>query len=140
MPIYITQNEKETIELAKTLAKSLKAGDVIALYGELGSGKTCFVKGVAEGLEFKGEVTSPTFVLINEYKGKLPIYHFDCYRLDTLKEFEKLGYEEYFYDDGVCLIEWAEKIRSLLPEKRIDVFINYSEKPEERKIEYEIKQ
>src|SRR4029450_4298374 len=99
------------------MAPRLRPGSVVALNGELGSGKTQFVKGLAAGLGFVGEVTSPTFTLIHEYiGGRLPIYHFDFYRLDSEEEVVQLGLEEYLQSNGVCVIEWAGKFRQLIPD------------------------
>lgn len=119
----ISNNAAETIAIGEGLAAGLKPGDVIALVGELGAGKTVLTKGIAKGLGVKDVryVNSPTFVVIKEYKGKLPLYHFDLYRLDHPSMLDSENYEEYFYGDGVCVIEWADKIRAILPKKRIEV-------------------
>ncbi len=108
---------EETIAFGRRLAETLRAGQVVALYGELGSGKTHLAKGICAGLGIDpAHVTSPTFALINEYRGgRLPVYHFDTYRLKSLEEFMALGYEDYFEGEGVCLVEWPEPIESLLP-------------------------
>jgi tRNA threonylcarbamoyladenosine biosynthesis protein TsaE len=112
----ISRQPSETIAFAKDVASRLRAGTVVALNGELGSGKTQFVKGLAAGLGFAGEVTSPTFTLIHEYMGgRLPIYHLDFYRLDAEEEALQIGLEEYMQGDGVCVIEWAGKFRELIP-------------------------
>jgi tRNA threonylcarbamoyladenosine biosynthesis protein TsaE len=105
----------ETEACGRNLARELKAGDIVALQGELGAGKTCWVQGVATALSVHEAVRSPTFTLINEYHGRLPIYHFDLYRLNRPQELEELGYEEYFFGDGICILEWAEKAGRLLP-------------------------
>ena len=120
---FISNSVEETIQIGVKLARKLKKGDVIALIGDLGSGKTILTKGIAEGLGVKNPryVNSPTFVIIKEYKGKLPLYHFDLYRLSRSTLLDAESYDEYFYDDGVTVIEWADKIRTLLPEKRIEV-------------------
>ena len=120
---FISNSVEETIRIGVKLAKELKKGDVIALIGDLGSGKTILTKGIAEGLGVKNPryVNSPTFVIIKEYKGKLPLYHFDLYRLSRSTLLDAESYDEYFYDDGVTVIEWADKIRTLLPEKHIEV-------------------
>lgn len=112
-----TSGAAETRRLGRTVAKQLRAGDVIGLYGNLGAGKTVFTQGLCEGLGLAGEqVTSPTFSLLHEYDGGTwPVYHFDAYRIETLDEFFDLGYEEYFFGNGVCIIEWAERIEPLLP-------------------------
>lgn len=119
----ITKNAEETILAGEKLAKKLKAGDVVALSGNLGSGKTTFTKGIGKGLGVKNpkRINSPTFVLIKEYDGKMPLYHLDLYRLDALQEIENLAIEEYIYGKGVTVIEWADKIKCLLPKKRISV-------------------
>ena len=96
---------------------------MVAIDGDLGTGKTCFIKGIAIGLDSKDEVTSPSFSIIKEYSAKIPIFHFDLYRLNRSEEIEGLGYEEYFYGEGVTLIEWANKIKHYLPEKLLSVNI-----------------
>ncbi|GBD02679.1 tRNA threonylcarbamoyladenosine biosynthesis protein TsaE [bacterium HR18] len=112
-----TDTPEATRALGKHLARRLHPGDVVALYGELGSGKTQLVKGIAEGLGIpEAEVNSPTFTLLHIYLGgRLPLYHFDAYRLRQLEEFYALGYEEYFFGEGVSIVEWAERIEPLLP-------------------------
>ncbi|MFH1782803.1 MAG: tRNA (adenosine(37)-N6)-threonylcarbamoyltransferase complex ATPase subunit type 1 TsaE [Candidatus Omnitrophota bacterium] len=119
--VTITNSTEETIRLGKDLAKGLSKGDVISLSGDLGSGKTTFTKGIGEGLGMKSamKINSPSFVLIKEYKGRIPIYHMDLYRLDNVMEVEDIGIEEYIYGDGVTVIEWGDKIKELLPEKTI---------------------
>ncbi|MBI4335954.1 MAG: tRNA (adenosine(37)-N6)-threonylcarbamoyltransferase complex ATPase subunit type 1 TsaE [Candidatus Omnitrophica bacterium] len=125
MKTYVTRCREGTIELGARLAKGFKGGDVIALTGELGSGKTTLTKGIAKGLGVKAYryVNSPSFVIIKEYQGKAPLYHFDVFRVDSLSEVDALGFEEYFYGNGVCVVEWADKIRNLLPNKRIEIKI-----------------
>lgn len=120
---YISNSPEDTIEIGRELALKLKRGDVVALIGDLGSGKTVFTKGIAAGLGVKNPryVNSPTFVIIKEYKGKMPLYHFDLYRLDHSSVLDEEGYEEYFYGDGVTVIEWADKIRPILPKKYVEV-------------------
>jgi tRNA threonylcarbamoyladenosine biosynthesis protein TsaE len=122
---YLSQSPEETYQLGIKLGKNLTAGDIVALTGELGSGKTCLIQGIAVGLAILNpkQVTSPTFTLINEYRGRLPIYHFDLYRISKPEEFYDLGFEEYFYGDGVTLIEWAEKAVDWLPPQHISVCI-----------------
>ncbi|MBI5124197.1 MAG: tRNA (adenosine(37)-N6)-threonylcarbamoyltransferase complex ATPase subunit type 1 TsaE [Candidatus Omnitrophica bacterium] len=121
--MLISKSVDETIDLGAKLAKKLKKGDIVALVGDLGAGKTVFTKGIAKGLGVKNAryVNSPTFVIIKEYKGKLPLYHFDLYRLDHYTSFDEMNYEEYFYGAGVTVIEWADKIRKILPKKYIEV-------------------
>ncbi len=113
----VTNSTEETIKLGKRLGKYLRPGDVLGLIGDLGSGKTTLTKGIAQGLAVEEDaVSSPSFVLIKEYKGKIPLYHFDLYRLDKIQDIGCLGVEEYLFDDGVCAIEWAEKMKMLLPD------------------------
>ncbi len=113
----ITESEEETHQLAKSIAEELQPGDVLCLNGPLGAGKTQFVKGLASyfGID-PATVQSPTFTLIHEYEGRLPIYHFDCYRMENPEEALEIGAEEYFYREGVSVIEWPEKIMPFIPE------------------------
>lgn len=106
------------------LGGRLVPGTVVGLIGALGSGKTCLAQGICRGLGVEEYVTSPSFVLIREYLGRMPVYHFDLYRLRDAEELFDLGYEEYFYGDGVCLVEWAERAQSLWPEDAIEVHLN----------------
>jgi tRNA threonylcarbamoyladenosine biosynthesis protein TsaE len=122
----ISRSPEETRDLGKDLARTLEPGSVVALIGPLGSGKTVLVQGICTGLGVEKTVTSPTFVIINEYPGSLNrspiwVYHFDLYRLENIDEFLRLGYEEYFFGKGITLIEWAEKIREFLPNKRTEI-------------------
>lgn len=110
---YITKNKEETIELAKKYASTLNPGDVVVLDGDMGAGKTVFTKGIALGLGIKDNVTSPTYAYMNDYGGKL--YHYDCYRLSGGEDAEALGLTDYFYSNGVCVIEWAQIIADVLP-------------------------
>jgi len=115
--IIVTNSQEETIKLGKRLGRHLKPGDVLGLIGDLGSGKTTLTRGIAQGLAVEEDgVSSPSFVLIKEYKGKIPLYHFDLYRLDKLSDIGSLGVDEYLFDNGVCVIEWAEKMKMLLPD------------------------
>ncbi len=118
-----SKSVKETMEIGVKFAKGLKRGDCVALIGDLGAGKTVFTKGVAKGLGVKNAryVNSPTFVIIKEHKGRFPLYHFDLYRLDSHSGFDDMNCEEYFYGDGVTVIEWADKIRELLPDRRWEI-------------------
>lgn len=119
----ISKSVEETIQIGEKLAKKLKKGDCVALIGDLGAGKTIFTKGLAGGLGVKNAryVNSPTFVIIKEYKGRLPLYHFDLYRLNSSSLIDAENFEEYFYGGGVAVIEWADKMRELLPKKYIEV-------------------
>ena len=117
----VVEDEQATMQLGQRLASLLKAGDVVALYGELGAGKTCLVRGLAKGMGIaEGQVASPSFSLINEYPGPMPLFHMDCYRLHLDEEIEELGLEEYFDGPGITIIEWAERIKDL-PEDRLDI-------------------
>lgn len=118
-----SSSPEETKRFGRKLAEDLKKGDIVALIGPLGSGKTCLTQGICAGLGIKELVTSPSFVIINQYTGKFWVYHFDLYRLENKKELIDLGYEEFFYDRGVCIVEWAEKIRELLPKRRIEIYL-----------------
>lgn len=118
--------------MARKLASFLKAGDIISLTGDLGAGKTVFVQRLAKGLGIKNRITSPTFNLIKEYKGKIPLYHFDIYRLENLSELINLGYEEYFYGQGITVIEWGDKIRPLLGSEYLEIEFKLKTKMNER--------
>jgi len=119
----VSRSPEATIALGRRLGSLLTKGDVVALCGPLGSGKTTLTKGLAAGLGFveSAEVKSPTFVLIHEYAGRLPVYHVDLYRLDQLEEAARLGLEQYLDGDGVCIIEWADKFPSLVPRAHLRV-------------------
>lgn len=124
---FATSGEAETEALGERLARRLRPGDVVALTGELGSGKTCLTRGVARGLDATGPVTSPTFNLLHEYAGQVPVYHFDLYRLKSGRELEDLGWEEYRAGQGVCVLEWAERAGSLLPDDHWGVHFEISD-------------
>lgn len=121
----ISRNEKDTCRFGQEFARQLASGTVVALYGEMGSGKTTFVRGVSRGLGCRQQISSPTFTLINEYEAEIPIYHFDFYRISHLREAWELGYEDYFNKKGICLIEWPERVLELLPPRRIDVYFEH---------------
>lgn len=135
-----TTSEQETRALAQAFAGKLQRGDVVTLLGELGTGKTLFVRGVCEAFEAQQHVTSPSFVILNRYEGKdqdrreLLIYHLDLYRVKSLEEIYDLGYEEFLYGDGITLIEWAEQLGELLPAKRYEVRLHYGESDTHRRI------
>jgi tRNA threonylcarbamoyladenosine biosynthesis protein TsaE len=113
---FITKRWEETFRIGQHVAPLLESGDVLALIGNLGSGKTVFTKGVCHGLHVTDVVTSPTFTLIHEYKGRLPVYHFDFYRLNSPEEIEMLDLDGYFNQSGISIIEWADKGETLLPD------------------------
>lgn len=124
MQEFTTTSASGTIALGKKIGEKLQPNDVLALYGPLGAGKTTLVQGVAEGLGIKDYVTSPTFILINEYQGRIPLYHVDLYRLADVSQIEDLGIEEYFTKGGVCVIEWAERLKNLMPKKHQAITID----------------
>ncbi len=123
----ISGSREQTFETGRRIGTVLEKGDIVALTGELGSGKTCLTQGIAKGLgvDDRVPVVSPTFTLINEYPGRVPLFHFDAYRLSGFRDLEDMGYEEYFFADAVIVIEWAEKVRELLPEKALVVRFAY---------------
>ena len=121
---YRIKNEAETRAFALALADKLQAGDVLALIGELGTGKTALTRYIGEGLGIHQRISSPTFTIVKEYTdGRLPLYHFDVYRIGDIEEMDEIGYEDYFYGDGLCMIEWANLIEEILPERRSEVTI-----------------
>ena len=117
----LSNSPADTLRIGVTLAKRIKQGMVLALTGALGAGKTTLIQGICQGLGATIPASSPSFVIINYYPGDIPIYHIDLYRLKNLQELIDLGYEEYFYGEGICLVEWAEKALELLPAERWDV-------------------
>jgi len=121
--IITTTSAEDTIKLGEKIAKRLKSGDIVALSGDLGAGKTTLVKGIAKGLGVKNYryVNSPSFVLVKEYRGKIPLFHFDIYRLNNLKEIEDIGYEDYLARRGVVVIEWSSKMTRILPKRHFDI-------------------
>jgi tRNA threonylcarbamoyladenosine biosynthesis protein TsaE len=127
----VTQSPEETLQLGVALAHTLGPGDCVALRGDLGSGKTCLTQGICKGLEVADYVTSPTFILMNEYAGvtakgvALPIYHFDLYRLGDPDELYALGCDDFFYGNGICMIEWADMGGDLIPKEAIDIVLTH---------------
>lgn len=119
--VKITKSREETIKFAEEYGKTLRGGDVLLLDGEMGAGKTVFTKGIALALGINAEITSPTYAYLNDYDGKL--YHYDCYRLSSGEDAEALGLTEYFYGNGVCVVEWGENIADVLPDncKRVKI-------------------
>ncbi|MFC4779601.1 tRNA (adenosine(37)-N6)-threonylcarbamoyltransferase complex ATPase subunit type 1 TsaE [Paenibacillus sp. GCM10023252] len=123
--VWLAESEQDTVRLAERLAAWAQAGDMLALDGDLGAGKTRFSSAYAKALGVPGVVNSPTFTIIKEYTGsKLPLYHMDVYRL-SLDEADELGLDEYFYGEGVTIVEWASLIEELLPEERLQLFIEH---------------
>ncbi|MBI1804016.1 MAG: tRNA (adenosine(37)-N6)-threonylcarbamoyltransferase complex ATPase subunit type 1 TsaE [Ignavibacteriae bacterium] len=136
MVLRETLSEDETIRYGEEFAGALLPGDVVAVIGDLGSGKTCFIKGICKGLGVTEHVASPTFTIVNEYhKGDLAVYHFDFYRVLSLREVHEIGFEEYLSSgDAICLIEWADRVLELLPPRRYDVRMRLGEKNQAREI------
>ena len=133
-----TYSEKETFEAGRALAESAAPGDIYCLDGDLGAGKTVFAKGFAAGLGITEPVTSPTFTIVREYgEGRLPLYHFDVYRISDPDEMAAIGYEEYFFGSGVCLVEWSELIEELIPDNaaHIRIMRDQDKGTDSRKIE-----
>ncbi|MFD2046475.1 tRNA (adenosine(37)-N6)-threonylcarbamoyltransferase complex ATPase subunit type 1 TsaE [Ornithinibacillus salinisoli] len=131
-----TNTEEETLKVAEKLATLVNPGDVITLEGDLGAGKTTFTKGLATGLGVKRTVNSPTFTIVKEYEGNMPLYHMDVYRLENSEE--DIGFEEYFSGDGLTVVEWAQFIEEFLPEDILNITITYVDK-HSRLIEFEPK-
>ena len=123
--IIDSYKEEDTFSFGEELGKKAVPGEIYALCGDLGVGKTVFTKGLAKGLGITESVCSPTFTIVQIYEeGRLPLYHFDVYRIGDPEEMDEIGYEDYFYGDGVCLVEWAELIKELLPVKRVELLID----------------
>ena len=135
--IYETFSAEETQDIGRQLGEGAKAGDIYCLNGDLGVGKTVFTKGFALGLNINEHITSPTFTIVNEYEGRLKLYHFDVYRIEDEDEMYEIGLDEYLFGDGVCLIEWADIIKGLLPDNAVQISISkdLEKGPDYRKIE-----
>lgn len=123
---YRASSGEETVDLGRKMGMTLRPGDVVGLIGELGCGKTWFTKGLAVGLEVPSEtvVTSPSFILVNEYEGRCPLFHMDAYRLKGITDFVSAGLEEFLYREGVAIIEWADRVLEILPDWRTEVRFN----------------
>lgn len=130
----ISLSAEHTMEIGARIGSFLQKGDVIALEGTLAAGKTTLTRGIARALAIDEPVTSPTFTLISEYYGKLPLYHMDVYRLDSIDEFLDLGVEDMLYGDGICIIEWSEKISDTLPDSTITISISIPDTTDQRVI------
>jgi len=134
---YLSQSEKETTALGERFAETLRPGAVVALYGDLGAGKTAFVRGMARGLGIPARVSSPTFTIVNEYPGKTPLFHFDMYRLGGADELFEIGWEDYLDRGGVCAVEWSENVEEAFPPDTIRVTLEKTDE-ETRVIDIEI--
>jgi len=133
MKEYISCSPSQTVEIGRKIACLLKSGDVVALFGDLGTGKTCLISGIADGLGFSGEVSSPTFALVNEYLGgRLNLYHFDMYRVESWEDLYSTGYFDYLESDGVLAIEWSENIEAALPDGVIEITIERTDETERK--------
>ncbi len=125
MESFVSNSERETEQFGETFAKKLSRGSVVAFEGTLGAGKTAFTRGLARGLNCKCSVSSPTFAIVNEYDGDIPLFHFDMYRIETLGELYSIGFFEYLERGGICAVEWSENIYSALPEDTVFVCIEH---------------
>lgn len=132
MQIFYSNSPEETESIASSFSENLNPGDVIALYGGLGMGKTAFVRGLSKGLGTTDEVSSPTFALVHEYNGKLPIYHFDMYRITSLDDLYSTGFFDYLESGGIVITEWSENITDYLPENSIRIEISRGDEDNER--------
>ena len=129
----LLRSEQEVMEYGFRLGQEAVPGQVIALTGDLGAGKTTLTKAIARGLGIEETITSPTFTIVKEYRsGRLPLFHFDVYRIGDIDEMYELGYEEYFFGDGLCVVEWADLIEELIPEEALRISIAYGQEEEER--------
>ena len=127
---FVSHSTQETEQFGEEVAKSLRGGDVLAFTGSLGMGKTAFTRVLARGLGCRGRVTSPTFTIVNEYDGKTPLFHFDMYRLGSSDELFDIGWDDYLARDGVCAVEWSERVSDALPDDTIYVDIARGEEDE----------
>lgn len=125
--IFFTHSAQETVELGKKIGAALQPGAIIAMEGTLAAGKTTITKGIAEALEIDETITSPTFTLISQYEGRLPLYHMDVYRLDSPEDFINLGVDDLLYSDGISVIEWSEKVKGELPSSAIVLRLELAE-------------
>lgn len=137
--VYESYSAEDTQRIAAEIADTLKGGEFIAMYGDLGAGKTAFVQGLARALGIDTPVTSPTFTIVNEYYGRLPLYHFDVYRIADSDEMYEIGYDDYIASEGVCIVEWAELIEDIFPKeyRRITILKDEEKGYDYRKIIYE---
>jgi tRNA threonylcarbamoyladenosine biosynthesis protein TsaE len=136
MDDYFSKSVEDTEKFAEQFSKKLSGTEIIALYGDLGAGKTSFTRGLAKGLEVEDSVTSPTFAIVNEYSGIYPLYHFDMYRIENWNDLESIGFFDYI-NNGVIIIEWSENIEGALPSEVIKIFIDKTDNENERIIKIE---
>ncbi len=129
---FLLRSEEETQSLGTKLGAALQAGDILCLDGDLGAGKTTLTKAIAKAMGIEDHVTSPTFTIVQEYEGTLPLYHFDVYRVGDLDEFFEIGYEDYFDGRGVCIVEWAKQVEDALPPRAIRMELHYGTEPTHR--------
>ncbi len=122
MATFISNSPAETEAIGRQLAEHIDVGSILALKGDLGSGKTLFVKGLVAGLGSSADVTSPTFTIVHEYRGRVPVYHFDFFRVENQRSAERLGLDDYFFGDGVSVIEWADRFPEFIPEQARWIF------------------
>ena len=132
----VTDSPRETFELGVRIGKGLTAGAIICLSGELGAGKTALTQGIAKGLEVEDYITSPTYTIVNEYQGRLPLYHFDVYRLENEEELYEIGFDEYLERGGVIIIEWASIIEDALPHEHLWITIERGEGLDQRVLHF----
>lgn len=135
---YTSSSAEETKKIAEEFSKTLNSGDCLCMYGDLGAGKTAFVQGLAKGLDVDAYVNSPTFTIVNEYEGRLILYHFDVYRISDPDEMFDIGFDEYLDSGGITVIEWAELIEEILPKNRYNITITKGNGDDERKIVIEV--
>lgn len=133
----ISKSAEQTYKLGEYLGKALQQGDIICLTGDLGAGKTAFTKGIGMGLDIKEFITSPTYTIINEYDGRISLFHFDVYRLEGVEEMYELGYEEYFFGDGAVVIEWADIVKDIIPQERLWITILRGKEENTREIMFD---
>jgi len=130
-----SNNEKQTQKIGEFIGSHLKKGDILCLNGDLGAGKTTLTKSIAKAMDIEEYITSPSFTIVNEYHdGRLPLYHFDVYRINDIEELYEIGHEEYFYSDGVCIIEWANMIEELLPKNLLKLELHRTDNESVREI------
>jgi tRNA threonylcarbamoyladenosine biosynthesis protein TsaE len=133
---FLSNSEQDTINFGKNFSHKVMEGDILALYGDLGTGKTQFVKGFCLGLNINDTITSPTFTIMNIYKGKFNVNHFDLYRLNNSQDIYNLGIDDCFFSSSITIMEWAEKAKEILPDKRYDIFFEYGEDENQRIIKF----